>query len=237
MGRTRRTSRAIRLRKPLAIVGLAALAAGTLAVGVSFGAAETITASTASNTFTQASYAIDQGEVATLDNPAGTQHNVFATTHGPDGKELFRSETISSGQTPVNGTQYLTAGTYQFICTIHTGMAADLVVTGNGTAVARPDVSVKVVSGKLDKVVSSRRLKVKLTATTQSDGISVTARKGARKLASKNNVALAAGRSKTVKLRLTSSGRKAIKGRDSAKVKVATSVPFGAPDSAKRKLR
>jgi plastocyanin len=225
------------LPKPLAIVGLAALAAGTLAVGVSFGAAETITASTTTNTFTQASYAIDQGEVATLDNPAGTQHNVFATTDGPDGNELFRSETVSSAQTPVNGTQYLTAGTYSFICTIHSGMTADLVVTGNGAPVARPDVSVKVVSSDLDKVVSSRKLKVKLTAAAQSDGISVIARKGARKLASKTNVDLAAGTSKTLKLQLTPSGRKAIKDLDSAKVKVTSSLPFGAPDTAKRKLR
>lgn len=237
MGKTRSTGRGSRLRRRLAIIGLLGLGAGALGAGVASGAAETITASTTSNTFTQASYAIDQGELATLDNPSGTEHNVFATTHGPDGNDLFRSATISSGQTPVNGTQYLTAGTYHFICTIHTGMAADLVVSGNGAPVARPDVSLKVVSRNLDKVISSRRLKVKLTAATQSDGISVKARKGARKLATKRNVDLAAGKSRILKLRLTSSGRKAIKGLDAAKVKVRTSVPFGAPDSAKRKLR
>jgi plastocyanin len=227
----------MRMGKPAAIVGLAALAAGALSVGVASGAAEAITASTTDNTFTKASYVIDQGEVATLDNPAASEHNVTATGNGPDGNELFRSATISGGQAPVNGTQYLSAGTYRFICTIHSGMAADLVVTGNGAPVARPAVKLKLKSRKLDKVVSSRKLKLKLSAPTQSDGVTVSARKGARRVTAKKHVDLAAGSSRTLNLKLTGAGRKALGRLDAAKVKVTATVPFGASASAKRKLR
>jgi plastocyanin len=225
------------MRRSAAIVGLAAVAAGALAVGVAFGAAETITASTTDNTFSQASYTIDQGEVANFANPAASEHNVTATSNGPDGEKLFRSATVSSGQAAVNGTQYLSAGTYRFLCTIHAGMAADLVVTGNGAPVARPEVKLKVSSRKLDKVVSSRKLKVKVSAPAQSDGVTVSARKGARKVTASKHVDLAAGSSRTLNLKLTGSGRKALGKLDAAKVKVTATVPFGAPASAKRKLK
>jgi hypothetical protein len=116
-------------------------------------------------------------------------------------------------------------------------MEADLTVSGNGTPVARPDIEVKLLSRNLDKVVASRRLKVQVAAETESDDIELVARKGARKLASKKGVDLAAGAKRTLKLRLTNAGRNAIDDLDAAKVKLTGSVPFGRPDSAKRTLR
>jgi hypothetical protein len=47
----------------------------------------------------------------------------------------------------------------------------------------------------------------------------------------------AAGASRTVKLPLTQSGKKALKNLASAKVKVSAAVPFGSPATAKRTLR
>jgi plastocyanin len=218
------------------VVGIGAIALGA---GYAFGASETITSSPSCCTYTKSTFTIDAGQVANFDNgTAGTPHTVTAPTNGPDKNALFDSGTTpGGGQSPVDGTQYLAAGTYHFICEIHgPSMSADLVVTGNGTPVARPEVAVKVLSRKLDGVVSSGKLKVKLSAATASDGVSLTARKGAKKLGSKRNIDLSAGASRTVKLPLTAAGKNALEDLSSAKVKVTGSVPFGAQDTAKRRL-
>jgi hypothetical protein len=115
-------------------------------------------------------------------------------------------------------------------------MAADLIVSANGAPLARPDVSLNVVSRKLDQVVSAGKLKLRLSAATASDGISLSASKGAKKLGSVQNVSLAAGASRVVKLKLGSSARNVLRGLRSAKVKVSADVPFGSPVRAKRNL-
>jgi plastocyanin len=220
------------------ILGLAVIGAVALGAAHAFGAAETITSSPACCTFSKDTFTVDQGEVATFQNPSGDiSHNVTASGNGPDGQSLFRSATITSGQAPVDGTQYLAAGTYHFICTIHSSMSADLLVTGNGAPVARPDIAFKVLSRKLDRVASRGRLKVKVTASTESSDVALTARKGARKLGSKRNIDLAAGTSRKLKLPLTGAAKSALEGLGSAKVKVTGTVPFGSPATAKRKLR
>ena len=220
-----------------ALAGLAAVGAMALGAAGALAVAETITSSPLCCTFSKPTFTIDQGELATYQNPGGSSHNVTATANGPDGAELFRSDTISSGQTPVSGTQYLTQGTYNFVCTIHPGMVASLAVTGNGTPVPRPGVQLKVLSRKLDRVVASRRLKVRVSAPSASDDVAITARKGARKLGSKRGIDLSAGSSRTLKLRLTRAARNALEDLAKAKVKVSATVPFGSPASAKRKLR
>jgi plastocyanin len=218
-------------------VGLAAIGATALGTVHAFGATETITSSLGCCTFAKASFSLDPGQVATFQNSGGVSHNVVASGNGPDGAALFGSDTIDSGQVPVKGTQYLASGSYPFVCTIHPGMEAVLAVTANGTPVARPDIEVKVLSSKLEKVISSGKLKVKVTATTASDDVGLVARKGARKLGSKPNIDLAAGSSRSVKLSLTGAGKNALEDLESAKVKVTGTVPFGSPDSGKRKLR
>jgi plastocyanin len=222
-----------------AILGLAVIGAAALGAPHALGAAETITSSPACCTFSKGTFTTGQGEVASFQNVnSGTSHNVTASGNGPDGQSLFRSATITSGQAPVDGTQYLAAGTYHFICTIHgSSMSADLVVTGSGTPLARPDIAVKVLSRKLDRVVSRGKLKVKVTASTESSDVALTARKGARKLGSKHKIDLAAGTSRKLKLPLTLAAKNALEGLGSAKVKVTGTVPFGSPATAKRKLR
>jgi plastocyanin len=213
------------------------IAAAGFGAAHAWGVAETITSSPACCTFSKATFTTDQGEVVTYQNPGGASHDVTASSNGPDGKPLFASSTIPSGQAPVSGTQYLAAGTYHFFCTVHgPSMSADLVVTGNGSPVPRPAFAVKILSSKLDKVASGGKLKLKVTASTESDGIELTASKGAKKLGSKQNLDLGAGTSRTLKLRLTRAGRRALKGRASAKINVTGTVPFGAPAVAKRRL-
>jgi plastocyanin len=225
-------------RRGRAIAAIAAVAAAGLGAAHAFGASETIASSAACCTFTQPSYTIDAGAIAQFSNvAASSDHNVFASGNGPDGRRLFSSPTLKGGQAgSVNGSQYLSPGTYHFLCTIHEGMEGDLVVSANGTPVARPSVKLKVLSKKIGKVAASGGLAVKVTARTQSDDVTLTASKGAKKLGSKKNLDLAAGSSKTVKLPLTGSGRHALANLGSAKVKVSADVPFGAPASASRKL-
>ena len=87
---------------------------------------------------------IDQGEKLFLRNQDPfAQHNVFSTGSGGDGSQ-FKSETVSNGvRTIVEGAQYLTTGTYNFVCTLHApGMAGTLHVTSAGQPLPRPGAGV-----------------------------------------------------------------------------------------------
>jgi hypothetical protein len=82
----------------------------------------------------------------------------------------------------VNGTQYLSAGSYPFICTIHPStMQATLNVIGTG--LPRPTVDVAVSSRKLAKVLKKGKLAVKAT-TTGSPEVKLTAALGKRTIGS-----------------------------------------------------
>jgi hypothetical protein len=76
-----------------------------------------------------------------------------------------------------------------------------------------------------------------VTAESESENVDLVAKKGAKTLGTKSGIDLGAGASQTVKLKVTGSGRNALEDLERAKVKVTGSVPFGAPDSAKRILR
>jgi plastocyanin len=210
-----------------------------LGAAVALGASETITSSLVADTFSKSNFTTDQGEVVKYQNTSTSSgHNVTSQGDGPDGAKLFKSATIDPGQTaPVNGTQYLTQGKYHFVCTIHPGMEADLTVSATGTPVARPDIELKVLSTKLARVLRSNRLKVKVTAKTESDNVDLVAKKGTRKLAAKSGIDLDAGDSRRLRLKLTGAGDNALEDLEKAKVKVTGTVPFGAPDSARRTLR
>ena len=163
-----------------AIVGLAVTGAAAFGAAHALGVTETITTLPTCCTFTKPTFTIDPGQVATFQNNDGSSHNVYASDKGPDGAVLFSSNTTTSGQTPVNGTQYLGTGTYTFVCTVHLDMTANLVVTGNGSPVARPGVVLTVVSKKLDQVLSSGKLKVKVSSSAASSDVVLTAQKGQR---------------------------------------------------------
>ncbi len=136
----------------------------------------------------------------------------------------------------VKGVQYLRPGTYKFHCTTHPfSMTGTLKVMG-GSPVARPDIGVSILSSKIAKVRRTKQLKVKVDATTKSNNVALVAKKGSKKLARKANVDVGAGDSKSISMRLTRKGKKALKGRSHATIKLRGTVPFGAPAGAKRTL-
>jgi plastocyanin len=194
--------------------------AGSLLGAAAAYADETITARP-KDEFASARTTIDQGEKVTLRNVDISGHDVVSTKKSEDSKPLFQSELVepqSSG--PVEGTEYLTTGTYPFICTIHPGMDATLEVTSAGTPKPRPDppkVTIKITSGDIQKVAESGKLKLRVT-TTKAE-IKLTAKRGKKKLGSKTVDFDSAGK-KAVTLKLTKAGRNALEGRNSAKVSV-----------------
>jgi plastocyanin len=214
-------------RRGGALAGAACAALLGLWAAVAWGAPASIVG-TGTDQFDAASYAHDGGTVAQL-TVTGSNHNATASANGPDGKALFRSNTITGGTTPVNGTQYLSAGSYPFICTIHPNMQATLNVTGSG--LPRPTVDLAITSRKLTKVLKKGKLAVKAT-TTGGPEVGLRAALGKRPLAAGT---LPAGGTKAV-LKLTKAGRQALAGKEKATVKVTGTIDFGAPDVAKRKL-
>lgn len=224
---------------------LLGLASGVVLVagGLALGADDTVTASSSRNSYSGMSNTPNIPGGGTLDfrnTSSFTTHSVTANLSGPGGRPLFDSGVFAGhgGTTrAVKGVQYLAPGNYAFHCTTHpTSMKGTLHVVG-GNPVARPDIDVSILSSKLHKVLRSKRLKVRVKATTKSNNVALVAKKGSKKLAHKSNVDLGAGDSKSISMRLTKKGKQALKGHNRAKVKLRGTVAFGAAASAKRTLR
>ena len=91
------------------------------------------------NRFSQTSVTMDQGEPLTFRNNDTVSHDVRATADGPDGKPLFATPIVAAGKSAfVEGSQYLTEGSYPFICSLHPSMKGTLHVSANGTPKPRP---------------------------------------------------------------------------------------------------
>jgi plastocyanin len=217
---------------PLAVVSLALLPASAGAV------ADVITNS--GNQFSQATFNSGVGDLVQFQRLGNAPHNVVST-QSSGGQPLFSSGApISGGTSPVNGTQFLAPGTYPFVCEVHAGMKASLIVSassGGSTPAAKPDIEVEIISRKLDKVVAKGKLVLEVQAITRSDDVSVSARLGKKTLGERTNLDLAAGQSLKVALKLKGAVRRKLAALDKAKVTAQATVPFGEPDTAKRVLK
>jgi plastocyanin len=216
-------------RRRGALAGAASAAVLGLGAAVAWAAPASIVGQ-GNDTFDAANYSHDGGTIAQL-TVTGSSHNVTADLNGPDGKALFRSATISGGTTPVNGTQYVPAGSYTFTCTIHPAtMQATLNVSGQ--PLPRPTINLTIASRKLEKVLKKGKIAVKVT-TTGNPQAELTAALGKRKIAT--GTIPPGGTTGTAKL--TKAGKQALRGKDKATIKVTGAIDFGAPDTAKRKLK
>jgi plastocyanin len=225
------------------IVLLAAVVSG-LAAALAF-ADQTISAAPggASTGFVGGgSVTMAQGEKVTFQNSDLVAHDVTATTKGADGKPLFRSELIGSGQSAdVVGTEYLTTGSYGFICSVHPNMTGTLTVTSAGTPVPRPgsgggggttappssdttapDVAVKVLDTKRGTVRKRRSLQLSITAS-EAVTLKLTATSGSTTVAS-GKAELAKTGTKKVSIKLTKAGLAAVKRAKPLRISVKASA-------------
>jgi plastocyanin len=220
-----------------ALAALAAAPSSALAAPASIIAGDANPLATEPNVFVPTTFAHEAGTVATLTWVAGGPHDADATTNGPDGQPLFRTE-LTRASIPVPGTQYLPQGSYPFICTIHSGMAATLNVN-SGTPKPRPAVSLRLKSKSLEQVERSRRLRVRVAFDVAGGliaGVPETARVEAR--LGKTTIADGeATSSRTLSMRVTKKGAKKLASRGKATVNLAAEVDFGAPAKGSGKLR
>jgi plastocyanin len=201
--------------------------------GIALAAHDTIVA-TGLNQYTASSYHTDQGEVVPFQVMAGT-HNVTAHQNGPDGKALFRSLTITGGTTSVDGTQYLTTGSYTFFCSIHPStMQATLVVGPGGTPQPRPHADLSLRTKKISKA-KKRGLLVEIDTNQKIDNVSLVAKLGNTIIGRANALALASGQQFDV-LKLNKAGKNKLSGRRKASITLSADIPFGAPASGMGKL-
>jgi plastocyanin len=215
-----------------------AAVAGVFGVGQALAADDTVEATNSQADYTALTDtpSIPGGGSLDFHNSGSLGHSVTANGNGPDGSALFTSGVISNSTHAERGVQYLPAGNYNFHCVVHPStMKGTLTVSDNG-ADPRPDIDVKIKSSSLNKVRNTHKLKVEVDAHTKSDNVALVAKKGHKAIARKSNLDLGAGDSRNLSMRLTRAGRKALKGLDSARVKLTGTVPFGAPDTARRKL-
>jgi len=158
---------------------------------------------------------------------------VLARDLGPDGAPLFRSELIAGGATtPVEGAEYLTTGSYAFICSIHPQMEGAINVTSAGTPVPRPgsgpggggggtgpSVELQVLDKRVGPVRRRGALRVGVT-TGGSATVKLRARAKGSTFA-KGTKSMPGTGTKTVRLKLTKAGRRLVKGGGPIAVKVS----------------
>jgi plastocyanin len=132
---------------------------------------------------------IDQGERLTFRNTDFANHDVTSKQSG-----LFASETIGQGATSfVEGSQYLTTGSYDFFCSIHPQMTGTITVTSAGTPAQRPGaggtppppdttppaLTLQTPAAKAGALRSGRRLKVDI-GTDEAAELTLTVKLGTR---------------------------------------------------------
>jgi plastocyanin len=241
--------------------GAAAIAALGLATAVAY-ADGTIYAAPP-NQFVGGDITIAQGEKVTFTNGDLVAHDVTAATKGADGNPLFASEKIGAGQSAaVAGVEYLTTGSYGYICSIHPGMKGTIAISAEGTPAPRPGpgsgspppqsspspasadtvaptTSVKVLDTKRSSVRKRRSLQLEVK-TNEAATLAITARSGGTTVAT-GSARLNKPGTRKVTVKLTKAGLKLVKRSRNVRIAVAVEAKDAAgnssPASASGRLR
>ena len=199
---------------------------------------------------------IDQGERLTFQNTDIQSHDVSST------QGLFSTPLIGTGEEAlVERSQYLTAGSYPFVCSIHLDMRGTLTVTSAGTPAPRPGggsgggggggggsgasdrsapkVSLKVRGKRLGRVRASGRLRVEVKVDEGAKvGLSATARvRGKRVTVAAGGVELTGAGTRREDLVLTRAGKKALRRARRVKVVVSARAVDGAGNGRTARAR
>jgi len=192
---------------------------------------------------------IAQGEPLTFANRDLAAHDVTASAAGDDGKPLFASPLINQGETAfVEGSQFLTTGSYAFVCSIHTFMTGTLTVSADGTPVPRPGVggappdttapklAVALKTGTVRKARADKAVTI-VTDLDEAARITAKAVLGGRTIGTLR-ASLGSGASK-LRIKLGAAARKQLRAGRAITVKVTAKDGAGnrATRSARRKLR
>jgi plastocyanin len=228
--------------------GVAALLVVAIGAGVAYADA-TIYAGPP-NQFFQGDVTIAQGEAITFTNFDTVAHDVTASAKGADGKPLFQSAQAGSGQSaPVAGVEYLTSGSYPYICSIHPFMKGTITVSSAGTPKPRPgggssapppasassdttapSVTVRVLDTKRAQVRKRRSLQISV-ATNEPAAVAITARSGGTVVA-QGSAKLTKAATRKVTVKLTKAGLKAVKARKPVTIAIAAEAKDSAGNAS-----
>lgn len=222
-----------------------------LAVGAGVAWADATIYAGPPNQFFQGDVTIAQGEAVTFQNMDTVPHDVTAAGKGADGKPLFQSAQVGTGQSAtVEGVQYLTTGSYPYVCSIHPNMKGTITVSGEGAPKPRPGggggagagqaqqpsdttgpaLTVKVLDTKRSKVRKRRSLQVSV-GTSEPATVTVTAKSGSTVLAKGSSKLNTAG-TKKLSIRLTKAGLRAAKSRKPVPITATVDGKDGAGNSS-----
>jgi plastocyanin len=210
---------------------LAALVA-SLAAAPAARADQTITAAPP-NQYVNPTVTIDQGEKVTFQNLDTVDHDVTAKAKGTDGQPLFHSALVGTGgSSDVAGTEYLTSGSYEYFCSIHSFMQGTIEVTtagapkprpgpkpgsgGGGGGGSGPTVGIRVLDTSLKAVRRRGSLHVRVKAREPAT-VRLTARGEKTKLASAT-IRFKKARTARLYMKLTRAGAKLVRERDKLRV-------------------
>jgi plastocyanin len=217
--------------------GLAAVL--VLAIGAGVAYADATIYAGPPNQFFQGDVTIAQGEAITFTNFDTVAHDVTAAGKGADGKPLFQSAQVGAGQSaPVAGVEYLTSGSYPYICSIHPFMKGTITVSSAGAPKPRPgggssppppasassdttapSVAARVLDTKRSQVRKRRSLQIAVT-TNEPATLTIAARSGSTVIA-QGSAKLTKAATRKLSLKLTRAGLKAAKARKPVTIAVA----------------
>jgi plastocyanin len=203
------------------------------------------------NQFFQGDVTIAQGEAIAFTNADTVAHDVTASGRGADGKPLFASGQVATGQSaPVDGVEYLSTGSYPYICSIHPFMKGTITVSSAGKPKPRPGggssggpngspsaadttapaLTVRVLDTKRSQVRKRRSLQIAVT-TSEPATLTITARSGEVVLA-RGGAKLTKAATRKLTVKLTKAGISATKRSKQVPIAVAVDAKDAAGNSS-----